>query len=76
LGHEGADFFFTNAAVGVGVRVLSRLNKLSFTAEHLNENRSSTPVLQFMSLDGVGNWKAGNYVGDGNAKGDSRILLG
>jgi hypothetical protein len=38
--------------------------------------RSSTPVLQFMSLDGVGNWKAGNSVGDGSAKGDSRISLG
>jgi hypothetical protein len=29
-----------------------------------------------MSLDGVGNWKAGNSVGNGSAKGDSRISLG
>jgi hypothetical protein len=34
-----------------------------------NETRSSTTDLRLLSLDGVGNWKAGNYVGDGSAKG-------
>jgi hypothetical protein len=29
-----------------------------------------------MSLDGIGNWKAGNSVGDSSAKADSRISLG
>jgi hypothetical protein len=40
-------------------------------SDEKNENRSSTLVLQFMSLDGVGNRKAGNSVGDGSAKGDT-----
>jgi hypothetical protein len=34
-----------------------------------NEIRSSTTVLRFRPLDAIGNWKAGNYVGDSSAKG-------
>jgi hypothetical protein len=40
------------------------------------ESLINTRVLQFMSLDGVGNWKAGNSVGDSSAKGDNNISLG